>query len=209
MSEAFAQFCKLIGIEHITCPVRDHRGNGKIERLIRTINEGLRANKHIILTKDKSGLSQILYALGVSKKKDRWSPFEKHMGKEPNTVKSNLVEKFMDTSEQESNLEFQPSNFQDETDSTILVRERSKGSKLEPTFVKKTGTFVNETAHTVSILPERSTTVKTFSKRDIACASASQKAKFKNASKRRAIVSESTSASEGEEPVRKQKRKER
>ena len=49
------------------------------------------------------------------------------MGKEPNTVKSNLVGKLMDISEQDSNIEFQRSDFQDETDSTILVRERSKG----------------------------------------------------------------------------------
>ena len=50
--------------------------------------------------------------------------------------------------------------------------------------------------------------VKTFSKSDIVCASASQKAKFKNTSKRRAILSESTSTSEREEPVRKQTKKE-
>ena len=50
--------------------------------------------------------------------------------------------------------------------------------------------------------------MKTSSKRDIECASASQKAKYKNTSKRRAILSESTSAGEGEEPVRKQKKKE-
>ena len=128
------------------------------------------------------------------------------MGKKPNTVKFNLVGKFMDISEQDSNLEFQPSDFQVETDSIIiLVRQRSDGQKLKPTFAKKKGTFVNETAHTESIVPERSTAVKFFSKKDIACASASQKAKFKNASKRRAIVS--TSASEEEEPVRKQKKR--
>ena len=232
VSEAFVQFCKQFGIEHKTCPVRDHRGNGKIERLIRTINERLRTNKQIILTKVKSGLSEILYALRVSKKKDSRSPFEKHMGKEPNTVKSNLVGKFMDISERDPKLNFQPSDFQDETDSTILVRERSKGSKLESTFAKKTGTVVNETAHVVSILPEKSRTVKTFSKRECPflrtsslfltslvrrilhvlfrshlCANASQKAKFKNMNKRRAILSESTSTSEGEEPVRKQKKK--
>ena len=138
MSEAFAQFCKQFGIEHITCRVRDHRVNGKIERLIRTIKERLLAKKQIILTTDKPGLSEILYALRVYKKKDGRSPFEKHMGNEPNTVKSNLVGKFMDIPEQDSKLEFQPSDFQHETDSTILVRERSKGSKLEPTFGKKT-----------------------------------------------------------------------
>ena len=147
--------------------MRDHRGNGKIERLIRTINERLRANKQKKLTKKKSGLSEILYALRVSKKKDGRSPFEKHMGKEQNTVKSNLVGKFMDISERDPKLDFQPSDFQDETDSTILVSERSKGSKLESTFAKKTGTVVNETEHTVSNLAERSTMVKTISKKTL------------------------------------------
>ena len=69
MSEAFRKFCNQFCIEHITCPVRDHKGNGKIERLIRTINERLRANKQIILTKDQSGLSEILYALRISSEK--------------------------------------------------------------------------------------------------------------------------------------------
>ena len=69
VSEAFAQFCKQFVIEHITCQVRDHRENGKIERLIRTINERLPANEQVILTKDKSGLSEILYALRMSKKR--------------------------------------------------------------------------------------------------------------------------------------------
>ena len=64
------QFCKQFGIEQQTCPVRDHRGNRKIERLFRTINERLTANKQIVLTKDKSGLSEIVYALRVNKK--RW-----------------------------------------------------------------------------------------------------------------------------------------
>ena len=50
MSEAFSQFC----IDHVTCPVRDHKGNG--------ISERFRANKEIILTKDKSGLSEIFYS---------------------------------------------------------------------------------------------------------------------------------------------------
>ena len=32
VSEAFAKFCREFGVEHIVCAVRDHRGNGKIER---------------------------------------------------------------------------------------------------------------------------------------------------------------------------------
>ena len=51
------------------------------------------------------------------------------MGKEPNTVKSNVVKGFMDFSEQDPHLELNSSDFQDEFDSTVLVRERARGSK--------------------------------------------------------------------------------
>ena len=89
--EAFVLFCNQIGIRHVKCPVRDHRGNGKTEKLMRTINERLRANRQVILSKNKSGLWEILCSLRVSKKREGTSPFEKHMGKEPLTVKSNVV----------------------------------------------------------------------------------------------------------------------
>ena len=139
MSEAFKKFCDQLCIEHITCPVRDHKGNGKIERLIRTINERLRANKQKTLTKDQPGLLEILYALRISKRKDGKSPFEKQLGREPNTVNSNAVSNFLDISEQDNSLEFSPTDFQDDLDSTVLVRESSRGSKLEGAFERKTG----------------------------------------------------------------------
>ena len=69
VSEEFVKFCKQFGIKHITCPFRDDRSNGKIERQICTINERLRANKQIVITKDSSGLSENLYALRISKKR--------------------------------------------------------------------------------------------------------------------------------------------
>ena len=119
--------------------MRDHRGNGKIERLIRTINERLRTNRQIIITKDQSGLSEILYALRVNKKKDGSSPFEKQMGRQPNTVKSKLVSKLLAISEQDPNLEFEQSDFQDDLDSTVLVRDRARGSKLQGSFEKRSG----------------------------------------------------------------------
>ena len=122
VSEAFAEFCRQFVVEHVICPVRDQSGNGKIERLIRTINERLRTNKQSILTKDKSGLSDIPYSLRVNKNKDGSSPFEKHMGRKPNTVKSNLVRGLLDISEQDTNLDFSPSDFQNELDSSTLLR---------------------------------------------------------------------------------------
>ena len=61
------------------------------------------------------------------------------MGKEPKTVKSNLVGKYLDFPAQDNNVQFQPVDFQDDCDSTVLVRERTKGSKLEPAFARKSG----------------------------------------------------------------------
>ena len=69
MSNSFKNFCQQYHVKHVTCPVRDHRGIGKIERLFRTINERLRTNKNIIVKKDNSGLSEILYALRTGKRK--------------------------------------------------------------------------------------------------------------------------------------------
>ena len=48
-SKQLKEFCKKRLIKHVECPIRDHRGNGKIERLIRSINERLRTNKEIIV----------------------------------------------------------------------------------------------------------------------------------------------------------------
>ena len=36
--EKFQQFCEERFIQHVICPIRDHRGNGKVERMIRTLN---------------------------------------------------------------------------------------------------------------------------------------------------------------------------
>ena len=89
----FKNLCRKHGIRHILCPVRDHRGNGKVERMIRTLNERLRANKEVFLTKDHSGLSEIQFALRIAKKADNTSPFELQMGRKPNRFKSIVTDK--------------------------------------------------------------------------------------------------------------------
>ena len=42
------------------CPITDHRGNGIVERLIRTMTERMRANKRIVLQKGNTELSELL-----------------------------------------------------------------------------------------------------------------------------------------------------
>ena len=76
-------------------------------------------------------LSEILYALRISKKKGGKSPFENQLGREPNRVKSNAVSKFLVISEQDNSLEFCPTDFQGDLDSTVFLRERSRGSRLK------------------------------------------------------------------------------
>ena len=108
----------------------------------------------------------------TGKKADGKSPFEKQFGREPNTVKSNIVSELVENSkgvlEQDSKVTFSTSDFEEEIDSTILVRERTRGSKLEPTFTKKRGRILEETDHTISFLPQGKKKATKLAKRDVA-----------------------------------------
>ena len=66
-SNEIRKFCGNYFIKQVKCPVNDHKGNGKLERIIGTINEQLRANKKKILGKDNTVLSEMLYALPGAK----------------------------------------------------------------------------------------------------------------------------------------------
>ena len=69
-SEKFKQFCRESFIKHIICPIKDHRGNGKVERMIRIINERLRVNNKVVLERRNKNLSRILFALRTEIGKD-------------------------------------------------------------------------------------------------------------------------------------------
>ena len=79
-SKTFKEFCKEHYIEHIGCPVRNHRGNSKIERLIRTINELLRAEKVIITEKENSGKPRLSFLLRTAVAAKKISPFRSPLG---------------------------------------------------------------------------------------------------------------------------------
>ena len=93
-SQKFKQFCGRYFIEHIICPLKDHRGNVKVERMIRTINERLRTNKKIVSGTRKKGIIQYPICTKVRKRVDGKSAFEKHMGRKPNSQKSGMIGKF-------------------------------------------------------------------------------------------------------------------
>ena len=50
-------------------PRKDHRGNGKAKRILRTINERLRTNETIVDERDNNEISIILFELRTEK---RW-----------------------------------------------------------------------------------------------------------------------------------------
>ena len=91
VSERFQTFCQENKIQHFSCPVKDHRGNEKVERMIRTINERLRNHNNIVIEKDTKGISKTLFALRTEKRKDGKSPFEKHTNRKPNTPKKIIL----------------------------------------------------------------------------------------------------------------------
>ena len=168
-SEKFKQFCIKHLFDHTVCPVRDHRGNGKVERMIRTINERLRTNKEIIISKEKKGLPKILFALRSERGSDGKSAFEKHIGRKPNTPKSRLIEKCI--LEKDPAIEIEPEDFSEEGDSTIFVRERVRGSKLESAFKKVRGQIVRQSENTVTVVPNTNNKEVIYSKRDVASSS--------------------------------------
>ena len=114
------------------------------------------------------------------------------------------MSKFLDISEQGNSLELSPTDFQDDLDSTVLVRERSRGSKLEGAFERKIGRVLKETEHTISILPEASKNVKMYSKRDIAKLSKEQRKIIGTQKRNRAVLDTS---SNDEEPTKEENTK--
>ena len=97
---------------------------GKVEKMIRSINVQLRTNKKIAKSKRNSLLSRLLFALRSEKEKDVKSVFEYHMNREPNTPKEAMLKNcFLKDDPQ---LKLSPSAFSPDVDSTILMRERSR-----------------------------------------------------------------------------------
>ena len=91
-------------------------------------------------------------------------------------------------------------------DSTVLVREWARGSKLESLFDRKAAKVIKESAHTITALPENSTKPKVYSKRDVASSSAEQNRIVSKTKRKRVIYDSSTSESGEERKVQKKKK---
>ena len=129
----FKTFFRNQFINHVECPIKDHRSMVKIKLLIRMINERLHTDKKIITTKDKSGLSEILFALRMNLSAKRRSPYECYTGQEANTIKGLVTNKSQFISET-SEVELTGEDFESGQDSSIMVRERTPALKLEGAF---------------------------------------------------------------------------
>ena len=88
-------------------------------------------------------------------------------------------------------------DFSPDVDSTVLIRERTRGSKLEGTFKKKTAQPIGELDHTVTILPSRGSPV-VLSQRDIAIER--KEANNPGPSKRQEVSEDEISSSEEGRP---------
>ena len=64
-------------------------------------------------------------------------------------------------------LQIEPEDLSEEADSTILVRERVKGTKLEGNFKKIKGQIISQSENTITVLP-KSGKQAIYSKRDVA-----------------------------------------
>ena len=166
-SAKFKELCRKWYKNYVECPIKDHRGNGNIERFIRSINERLRTskkNKKIVITKDKTRLSEIRFALRMNPSATKKSPYERYTGQEPNTIKRILTNKNRLISRQPE-FELSGNDFESCQDSTIMVRERSRGSKLEGAFKKRKGILLENNNHTITFLPAGRTQSTIISKR--------------------------------------------
>ena len=100
-------------------------------------------------------------------------------------------------SENDPKIVLEEDDFSPDVDSTVLIRERTRGSKLEGTFKKKTAQPIGESDHTVTILPSRGSPV-VLSQRDKAIER--KEANNPGPSKRQEVSEDEISSSEEERP---------
>ena len=152
------------------CPPYDHRGNGKVERLIRTINERLRANPEIMSDRKNKLFYELIANLRQARKKDGKSPFEKMTDRKPNRITTILVNLYKHL----NSLDFDKSvdlerldQFPRDGDSTIYVRDRLNKGKLAKLFKRQRGTIKGQTEHTLTFKKENGKE-SVLSKREVA-----------------------------------------
>ena len=92
--------------------------------------------------KRKNGIPGILFALRTEKRPDGKSAFQTQIGRQPNTLKSRMIERFV--LDQDPQIEIGTVGFREDADSTILVRVRVRGTKLMWALKEVKATIVGE-----------------------------------------------------------------
>ena len=87
-------------------------------------------------------------------------------GQKPNTIKNLLIEKPKTCLENDNTLQLSPEDFPKDDDSTIIMRNKTRNTKLEGQFAKTKGQIVTESEHTITMDTPRGRQV--ISKRDVA-----------------------------------------
>ena len=149
--------------------MNDHKGNGKVERLLKTVNERLSTNKNIDLEMDKTGFTEMLYALRGAREQNKLRSAELHNYRKFTTVKDLITAKPTEhyTVLDNGNIsQLKMSAFPGEQDSEILVRERARVTKFDGLYKKKQCNIVQKTTHTVTISNEKRQPTL-YSKRDV------------------------------------------
>ena len=142
----------------------------------------LRANKKIITQKDLSGLSEILFALRMNPSANKKSLFKRYTGQEPNTIKS-LVTNHPRSISEHPEFSLTEEDFESGQDSTILVRERTKGSKLEGAYKKRRGVLLEQSNHSITFLTAGPSRTTVISKRDVGQQNTTCSSKWRQPSK--------------------------
>ena len=133
--------------------------------MIRTVNERSRVDNKVVLERINKNLSKILFALRTEIGKDGTSAFKRHKKQKSNTLTAAMISEFIP--DRAPNLQIEEQDFSPDVDSTVLIREKTRGSKLEGTFAKKKARIVSESGHTITILPDKGKP-EILSKRDVA-----------------------------------------
>ena len=124
----------------------------------------MRAKKQIILRRDSSGLSEILFALRKYLLAKGKSAYKKQSGKVLNTIRKLSLYPFQNPKQFSWTKKQISSRLQV---STILVQERSRATKLEGAFKKRRGVLLEQSNHTVTFVLAGKKQTTITSERDI------------------------------------------
>ena len=89
------------------------------------------------------------------------------MGNGPNTIKKLLISRSTTISDP-AEVKLSTSDFESGQDSTILVRERVRGSKLESAYKKRKGKLLDQSEYTITFLAAGTNQKTIISKRELA-----------------------------------------